>query len=226
MLTELWWETPLRLLLATMLSGLIGLEREAQERPAGLRTHILVGLGSCLFMMVSMEVAKSSETGLADPGRIAAGVVTGIGFLGAGTIWLRGDMVRGLTTAAGIWATAAIGLSVGLGGGGYLAGIVATVVVYATLTLLRAVEHRYFHRSGRRRITMLCTVTKDDGVAEAIVKVVTKQSVMLAALEVLADSRAGQNKIKFSLDVSSDLNQSQLVQEVSKVPFVQSVALS
>ena len=73
---------------------------------------------------------------------------------------------------------------------------------------------------------MICTVTKDDGVAEAIVKAVTKQSVMLAALEVLADSRVGQNKIKFSLDVSTDLNQSQLVQEVSKVPFVQSVAVS
>ena len=227
MLTELWWETPLRLLLATVLSGLIGLERESQERPAGLRTHILVGLGSCLFMMVSMEVAKSSETGPSDPGRIAAGVVTGIGFLGAGTIWLRGDMVRGLTTAAGVWATAAIGLSVGLGGGGYLAGIVATVVVYATLTLLRIVEHRYFHRSGRRRrIRMICAVTKDDGVAESIIKAVTGQSAMLAGLEVLVDSRVGQNKIKFSLDISSDLNQLELIEEVSKVPFVQSVEIS
>ena len=107
------------LLLAAGLSGLIGLERELAEHAAGLRTHMLVGLGAALFTMAGIELGG-------DPSRVAAQVVTGIGFLGAGAIFRAGHTVKGLTTAAGLWTVAGIGLAVG---SGLLAmGITATVI--------------------------------------------------------------------------------------------------
>ncbi len=129
------WQTMLvRLLLAFVLGGMIGLERERRERPAGLRTHILVTVASALLMMTSGLVAGQNF----DPGRIAAGVVTGIGFLGAGTIIRYGGDVRGLTTAATIWAASAVGLSIGIGW--YPAAICATLVIVFTLTVMRGLE--------------------------------------------------------------------------------------
>jgi len=105
-----------RLLLTLLLSGLIGLERQVHRRDAGLRTHILVALGSCLIMLTSLYVFDIYKDQVAlDPVRIAAGVVTGIGFLGAGTIIRESDGVRGLTTAASLWVVAGIGLAVGVG---------------------------------------------------------------------------------------------------------------
>ena len=124
----------LRLLAAFVLGGIIGLERERRERPAGLRTHILVTVAAALLMMLSGLVAGENF----DPGRIAAGVVTGIGFLGAGTIIRSGADVHGLTTAATIWAAAAVGLTVGIGS--YSAAIVATAIIFITLTALRRLE--------------------------------------------------------------------------------------
>lgn len=109
-----------RLLLAVVLGGLIGLEREFHGRPAGLRTHILVCLGAAMIMMLpefgrARPVGSGLSASWMDPGRIAAGIVTGIGFLGAGTILRMGDIVRGLTTAACIWFTAALGVMIGSG---------------------------------------------------------------------------------------------------------------
>lgn len=123
-----------RLIVAFVLGAIIGLERERRERPAGLRTHILVTTGAALLMMLSELVAGESF----DPGRIAAAVVTGMGFLGAGTIIRYGTGVRGLTTAASLWAAAAVGLAIGFGW--YLAGIVTTVLIFITLTLIRRLE--------------------------------------------------------------------------------------
>lgn len=133
-------ELTLRLVLALLVGAVIGLERERRGRPAGLRTFILVALGSCLFMLVSASVAASSDH--ADPGRIAAQVVSGIGFLGGGLLLRTGDTVRGLTTAAGIWAVAALGLAAGAGM--YFVTVVGTVLVLIVLTVLRQVEARYF----------------------------------------------------------------------------------
>jgi putative Mg2+ transporter-C (MgtC) family protein len=123
-------EAGLRLLLAAALGAVIGFEREKRHKPAGLRTHILICLGSALFTVVSIM----GFTGPVDPSRVAAGVVTGIGFLGAGVIFrgMRGDVhVVGLTTAASIWITAAIGIAAGAG-----MYIIATVVAIVTLIVL------------------------------------------------------------------------------------------
>lgn len=135
-----------RLLLATVLGGVIGLERELSGKPAGLRTNILICVGAALLMDVSQAVAASATTGPADPGRIAAQVVSGIGFIGAGTILVERGAIVGLTTAATIWVVAAIGLAVG--SHAYVEAVGATVLVGLTLVILGRVEDFLF---GRRQ---------------------------------------------------------------------------
>lgn len=133
-----------RLFLASLLGGLIGLEREIHGRPAGFRTHLLVSLGSCLFVATSIEFYRiyGNFSGVGpvgvDPARVAAQVVTGIGFLGAGAIIREGSSIRGLTTAACLWIAAAIGLS--CGAGLVIVPLVVTTISLATLLLLKRVE--------------------------------------------------------------------------------------
>jgi putative Mg2+ transporter-C (MgtC) family protein len=139
----------IRLLVAFLLGGLIGLERERHERAAGLRTVTMVSLGSCLFTLMSLFGFHTFDSSLpanlrADPGRVAAQIVTGIGFLGAGTIFLRKDLVRGLTTAATIWATAAIGMAAGAGE--YFAAAFTTLLILIVLMALKPIERRFFKR--------------------------------------------------------------------------------
>jgi putative Mg2+ transporter-C (MgtC) family protein len=121
---------------AFALSALVGLEREARHRPAGFRTHVLVCVASCLLMMLSIGLGGARF----DPARLAAQVVTGIGFLGAGTIMRHGDIVRGLTTAASIWAVAAVGLAVGAGWFG--AALLTALLMVGTLLGLNWMEDR------------------------------------------------------------------------------------
>jgi putative Mg2+ transporter-C (MgtC) family protein len=126
----------LRLALAAGLGGAIGLEREYRRKPAGLRTNMLIGLGSALFAILSIELGTVAGS----PDRIAAGVVTGIGFLGAGAILRSGQSVRGLTTAATIWVNSAIGMATGLGLYNVAAGgATLTLVVLAVLPLMERV---------------------------------------------------------------------------------------
>ena len=122
-----------KLLLATALGALVGLERQLEARPAGLRTHMLVALGAALLTIVSMSLSVT-QPGY-DPSRIAAGIVTGIGFLGAGTIIRErdGNGIRGLTTAASVWVVSAVGIAVGSGGALTLLGIVVAVLTWAIL---------------------------------------------------------------------------------------------
>ena len=133
------FQTITRLILAALLSGIIGFEREAHGRAAGLRTHILVCVGSTLIMLTSLYIfdAYIGKVPL-DPTRIAANVITGIGFLGAGTIIRSGASVMGLTTAASIWAVSGIGLAIGCGY--YLGALVCTFIILATLLVLRRLE--------------------------------------------------------------------------------------
>lgn len=124
-----------RLCLAAVLGGALGFEREWRQKYAGLRTNILIAIGSALFTVMSIDLSASSG---GDPTRVAAQIVTGIGFLGAGAIMRTGGGIRGLTTAAMIWVNAAIGVAVG--GGEYHVAIIATVVTLVVLVLLNPVE--------------------------------------------------------------------------------------
>jgi len=117
-----------RLILGFVLSGLVGLEREVSLKPAGLRTHILVGLGSTLFTVLSLQAFPGS-----DPSRVAASIVVGIGFLGAGTVIKTKEKVIGLTTAATLWIVASIGVATGAGF--YVLAIIATILAFSVLKL-------------------------------------------------------------------------------------------
>ena len=135
-----------RILLAAGLSALIGLEREYHQKPAGLRTNMLIGIGSAVFAILSLAFAQGGA-GSAD--RIVAQVVTGIGFLGAGAILRSGHSVHGLTTAATIWVVAAIGMAVGAGAAGVAIGTtVVTLVVLAVLPPVEGFFQRWAHRRG------------------------------------------------------------------------------
>ena len=143
----------LRLGISCLLGGLIGLERESLERPAGLRTHILVCIGSALMMIVSIYGFTSYESVNKDPGRIAAQVVSGIGFLGAGTILREGVNVKGLTTAASLWVVAGIGLAIGCGQ--FFAGIAGTALVFLTLVLFGQMERRHWSNKYCDRVKLV-----------------------------------------------------------------------
>ena len=137
MLTEM--QIVIRLVVSLILSGFIGLERQLHRRTAGLRTHILVGLGSCLIMLTSLYIFDIyNNIASLDPARIAAGVITGIGFLGAGAIIRDREGIKGLTTAASLWVVAGIGLAVGCGF--FLGALVTTFLVFLALFFLRRVE--------------------------------------------------------------------------------------
>lgn len=137
-----------RIMLACLMGGLVGLEREIHGCAAGLRTHILVCIGSALFMVTSIEMAVMyKDLGPVDPTRIAAQVVTGIGFLGAGAIIRYGWSIRGLTTAASIWAISAIGLA--CGSGEYMSAAVTTVIVLGVLFLSRIEDYMESKMHGK-----------------------------------------------------------------------------
>lgn len=131
-------EVLIRLFIAVLLGGLIGWEREIHDRPAGFRTHILVSVGSALIMIVSIGMSRMFEGAPSDPGRIAAQVVSGIGFLGAGTIIREGVNIKGLTTAASLWTVAGIGLAVGAGF--TFSAFVTAGLVFITLIFLNKLE--------------------------------------------------------------------------------------
>jgi len=149
------WQILIRLLSAAVLGGLVGLEREQSRHAAGLRTHIMVCLGSCLMMLLSIYGFASFVYELnvrVDPARLAAAVIPGVGFLGAGTILHTGRSVTGLTTAASIWVTAAIGL--GVGAGFYFAAAVSTLLVLFVLWALNKLEKKMFRRKSERLIVL------------------------------------------------------------------------
>lgn len=141
------YEVIIRLGLACVLGGLVGVERERNRHPAGLRTHILVCIGSALVMLCNLYIfeAFKGKTNI-DPARLGAQVISGIGFLGAGTILKEGITVRGLTTAASLWAVACIGISIGIGF--YKGAALATFLVLVILIILSKFEHLLYGKTG------------------------------------------------------------------------------
>jgi putative Mg2+ transporter-C (MgtC) family protein len=164
-----------RLLLAAVLGGAVGAERELADQPAGLRTHMLLTIGACLFTLVSAY----GFGGPADPSRLAAQIVTGIGFLGGGAIVRHGLTVRGVTTAASIWATTAIGVTVGTGR--YLLAAGGTLLVVGTLVGLRALRDRLQRWSVSREEFVLSTRAGFD--VELVAEVARREHVAIRGLE-------------------------------------------
>lgn len=179
----------LKLSLTVLFSGIIGYEREHSHRPAGFRTHILVAIGAALVMMTSKYIFQEYE-GLTsfDPTRLGAQVISGIGFLGAGTILREGFSVKGLTTAASVWAVSCIGLAVGAGY--YTGAVVATVVIYLTLNTFK----RFIARSNHSKNLYIEAENMSKQAAE-IGAIVKRYGGNLHSLEVLyADSSSAKRK--------------------------------
>lgn len=149
-----WWEIAARLGLAVLLGGAVGFERESHNRPAGFRTHILVCVGATLIMMVSAYGFTNEAFARypVDPGRIAAQVVTGIGFLGAGTILRHRGGIQGLTTAASIWVVSAVGLAVGIGF--YAGAVMGTAVILLSLLGLGRVDRALLSQRRWKRLSV------------------------------------------------------------------------
>ena len=173
-----------RLLVALVLSGLIGFEREINNHSAGFRTHILVGVGACLMMILSLfgfsTFNEVNDNIRFDPARIPSYVISGIGFLGAGTIIVYGGTVRGLTTAASIWAVAGIGLVVG--SGMYSVAIFTTLIILISLIFLNHIE-RIFPRS--RTTTFIELVVDETIQINQVVEVIEKQQFSITNIEII-----------------------------------------
>lgn len=170
------YEFVLRLFVAAMLGGVIGLEREYRAKEAGFRTHFLVALGSGLFMILSQfgfdDVLAHYEQVSLDPSRIASQVVTGIGFIGAGTIILQKHVVRGLTTAAGLWVTSAIGMTAGAGM--YVLSIATTVLVLLCLEALYFILQHF----GTRNITVTFSTPKEENIQPVLQRLRDKEIII------------------------------------------------
>ncbi len=183
-------------ILAIIFGCLIGFQREKAERPAGLRTHVLVCLGSTVFTIVSYTGFASVETGVVDPSRIAAGIVTGIGFIGAGAIFRQGPLIRGITTAASIWIVASVGMALGVKM--YYLALAVTVLGFMTLTILKLFEDRLINLP---KYSLEITASKDFTGLESIINLVGKKSIDIKSKKYEFDSK--NNKNVFTIVVTS-----------------------
>jgi putative Mg2+ transporter-C (MgtC) family protein len=218
------WELALRLGVAAGLTGLIGLERELRERAAGLRTHMLVGVGSALFTIVSAYgwsdfVFDRDQGTILDPTRIAAQIVTGIGFLGAGAIIRQGLSVRGLTTAAGLWVVAAIGMAAGAGY--YTAALIGTGIVLVGLGPIRWLEGAPLIRDLRREGRVLEIDLRPDEPLGGVLDVLHARRVRISRVEIVEED--GRRHVRVELDLPLGGAGSELVEDLARHDAVTAV---
>ena len=214
------WEIAVRLTLALVFGGLIGLEREAYGRPAGFRTHILVSVGSALVMIISVYglagIRFAHTRPSYDAARIAAQVVSGIGFLGAGTIMREGSSVRGLTTAASLWVVAGIGLAVG--SGAIVPASIATLLVLITLLLLSRVERSFL---STKRHVIVAEISDRPGQLGAIGLVLGRHNINIHDVKLDQDARPA--ILEMSVTLPSKVDRIAVLEEISTIDGVLSV---
>jgi putative Mg2+ transporter-C (MgtC) family protein len=211
-------ELLLRLGLTVVLCGAIGLEREARGQAAGLRTHILVGVGAALFTLVSAYAFESGAPGQrVDPTRIAAQIVTGIGFLGAGTIIQQGLTVRGLTTAAAMWVVAAIGMAVGAGY--YLGASAATGIILVSLIAFRRLRPTLMARVRTDFVTMDLELSGDGELGD-VLTVLGRQGARVEGVE--SEHEEGRQLFRLELFVPPAADIGAALQEIRRLPAVRS----
>lgn len=230
---EIPWVSPLeltmvlRLIVAAVLGGIVGMERGSGDRPAGFRTHILVCVGSALFMLVSIygfdDIAPVTTTLEDDIGtrrdtaRIAAQVVSGIGFLGAGTILHEGLTIKGLTTAASLWIVSAIGLAVG--SGMYLLSTVATMLTMLTLVTFRTWEKRFAGtRSDRRFIRVVTRNTP--GIITEITAFLSDCGIKVKTLNVKTDNKNGNIILELYLKIDRTIDMVEVADGIQNIEGV------
>lgn len=195
----------LRVFIAAILGGIIGFEREYRAKEAGLRTHFLVAMGSALFMILSQygfnDLLGGNSISL-DPSRIASQVVTGIGFIGAGTIIFQKHVIKGLTTAAGLWVTSAIGLT--CGAGMYLLATTATILVLVCLETIYFIQHRF----GSRNISVTISTNQMDKIKDMLDKL-RNDNIDIDSYEMKEQSTTSNIKYVVSMELTVKRNRYQ-----------------
>ena len=217
----------LRLIVAAALGGIVGMERGSGVRPAGFRTHILVCVGSALFMLVSIygfddiaPVTTNLEDDIGtrrDTARIAAQVVSGIGFLGAGTILHEGLTIKGLTTAASLWIVSAIGLAVG--SGMYLLSTVATILTLMTLVTFRTWEKRFAGTRSERRFVRVVT-RNTPGIITEITGYLSECGIKVKTLNVKSDNKNNNIILEIYLKIDKNIDMGEVADGIQNIDGV------
>ena len=217
----------LRLIVAAILGGIVGMERGSGDRPAGFRTHILVCVGSALFMLVSIygfddiaPVTTNLEDDIGtrrDTARIAAQVVSGIGFLGAGTILHEGLTIKGLTTAASLWIVSAIGLAVG--SGMYLLSTVATMLTMLTLVTFRTWEKRFAGNRSERRFIRVVT-RNTPGIITEITGYLAECGIKVKTLNVKSDNKNNNIILEIYLKIDKNIDMGMVADGIQNIDGV------
>ena len=211
-----------RILLSTILGGLLGWERETRRQPAGLRTHMVISAAACLLMLISIYIPQTySNYSNVDPGRIAAQVVSGIGFLGAGAIFRLGGSTHGLTTAATIWAVAAVGLSVGVGM--YEAAIVVTLLLLFVLAILDKVGRRFVIGGSLKTLKVSFQSAKIE--TTKVFAILEEHQINIRNINVVQSKDKQNSKIKLYVFVPDKLNVKQLYKDLNELENIGEISL-
>lgn len=211
----------IRLGLATIMGASIGLERERKNQAAGFRTHTILCVGATLVMILSIRVS-SAGTQLFDPGRIAAQVVSGIGFLGAGAILRMGANIKGLTTAATIWTIAMIGLALGFGL--YFEAILVWAILFVALFVFSAIEKKIFNgKKGARSLSL--SALDSPAFLPQICGILEGQRVQVGSINVNKNPLEGKLEVYSTVTIPDGTNISDLVAQLQSIPGVQEVEL-
>jgi putative Mg2+ transporter-C (MgtC) family protein len=198
----------LRLGLSFIAGAIIGFERSSKHQVAGLRTHILICVGATLLMLLSIWLPQEfSSLKNGDPGRIAAQVVSGIGFLGAGAILRLGNNVRGLTTAGSLWFAAALGLAIG--GGMFMAALAAEVLALSTLWLLGKLERRLF--PSLRSKTLIISYKEENPDTQKTLDILATFGIRMLSMDVNQDTKDKSTKLKLFVSLPTSTDYSKLV---------------
>jgi putative Mg2+ transporter-C (MgtC) family protein len=222
------YEMVFRLILAALLGGIVGMERGSGDRPAGFRTHILVCAGSALIMLVSMYGFEGFDRlpfrypTNRDSARIAAQVVSGIGFLGAGTILHEGITVRGLTTAASLWMISAIGLATGAGM--YFVSVAATIITFLTLTAFHSVEKRFAvvnSKSDKKYIRV--TASNTPGLVAKVASFLTQNDIKVKTINVQNSSLNDKVVLELYLKFNKELDLGMIMNGLQQIEGVKSI---
>ena len=208
----------LRLLAAAGFGAIIGLERERDNQPAGLRTHMILVIGSTLAMCLSINLAASGD---GDPARLAAQVISGIGFLGAGAILRYGFNVKGLTTATTLWSMAIVGLAVGYGY--YLIGLVTTILMLLTLTLINILEKKFIRTSVAR--TFIVQALDRPGIVKDIRKVITRLSEKIITFTIQKNIKSKRLRISIAAHVKVGEKMENLTEAISAIDGVRALKI-
>jgi putative Mg2+ transporter-C (MgtC) family protein len=215
----------LRLVIAAVLGGIVGIERGSGDRPAGFRTHILVCVGSTLFMLVSIygfdDIGTTGFENRRDSARIAAQVVSGIGFLGAGTILHEGLTIRGLTTAASLWIVSAIGLAVG--SGMYLIGTLATVITMITLVTFHSWEKHFAGSSRSERRFIRVTINNRPGAITDVTGYLAEKGIKVKTLNVKNNDKENKLVLELYLKVEKGIDIMEIIRGLQGIKGVVSL---